>query len=320
MVGGGVSALATGSPVRSAASPTSGVPTPIKQRRIDRMTQLWARATGRRIDESAHPWLDGPNADGRGVGERFFERWAAEHDRVVREPDDAGLIADLEQLRSPAFDPDRVHPNVRDFYERSARYALDAWSEWNPLLKPAAAAVRALFGARLQQLNVPLRPLETADGMTSRVALVSRLDSDGPEFAAWTRTFESSGMTIYAGAYSTCMPPNAGGPCVRVVFPLPNGRAVVILEPHNEPGGAVALRSRGAAFGDPGFYFVTYNGRGKSFARYVPEMTESIVVTRRDDGRVFGDHDIRFYRRSLATIRYRLTPRQADSQQPSRDR
>jgi len=48
---------------------------------------------------------------------------------------------------------------------------------------------------------------------------------------------------------------------VKVVFPMPAGNATVILRPSLERGGGLRLSSRGARFGDAGFYrFFAYMG------------------------------------------------------------
>lgn len=39
----------------------------------DWSTQLWVRATGKRLDPTDYPWLEGPVGPTRGIGRGFFE-------------------------------------------------------------------------------------------------------------------------------------------------------------------------------------------------------------------------------------------------------
>ena len=84
-----------------------------------------------------------------------------------------------------------------------------------------------MFSRRLQQLNVPLSGLDTSGGMTSEVLQFDDADAaDGagpPRHTAWFRRLRRSGNVLYAGFYSACSVPGHADPCVKVVFPLPNG-------------------------------------------------------------------------------------------------
>jgi hypothetical protein len=44
---------------------------------------------------------------------------------------------------------------VKQFYEQTSEYELDAWSEWCGLFRPFGRTLAVLFSRRLQQLNVP---------------------------------------------------------------------------------------------------------------------------------------------------------------------
>jgi hypothetical protein len=62
------------------------------------------------------------------------------------------------------------------------------------------------------------------------------------------------GRTLYTGFYMTERVPHCDAPCVKVVFPMPNGNATVILRPAIDEKGHLRLSSKGARFGDAGFY------------------------------------------------------------------
>jgi len=52
-----------------------------------------------------------------------------------------------------------------------------------------------------------------------------------------------TGHPAFVGQYGTTVVPGHGGPCIKVVFPLPNGNAIIVLRPQAEPDGRFSLRS-----------------------------------------------------------------------------
>src|SRR4051794_32364212 len=127
------------------------------------------RTLGRRIG-STDGWLWGPIGLDGTVGEAYYAALAAQHGLVLDADDrDAGLLPDFAALRGPTFDPDRVDPRVRDFYEHKARYRLQVTARWSPLFVPFAWLLVGAVSRRIAQLNFPLGVRETRAGMTSRV-------------------------------------------------------------------------------------------------------------------------------------------------------
>ena len=49
---------------------------------------------------------------------------------------DIGIVATLDELAGPGFDPSAVHPLVREFYEHTTRFALDIVPEWRLWVRP----------------------------------------------------------------------------------------------------------------------------------------------------------------------------------------
>lgn len=154
---------------------------------LDSSTRAWWRLVGRSIDLSApeHAFLEAPsNAAGT-----HGDSWMSDLERqslVVPPSPDHGLFADLAALDGPSFSADAVHPQIRDFYEHSGRWRMDVWSQWSPAFAPGGAVVSTLFGRRVQQLALPLRPLAVSHGMDSDVRAPSRCTfaSTRPDIAA----------------------------------------------------------------------------------------------------------------------------------------
>ena len=86
-----------------------------------------------------------------------------------------------------------------------------------------------------------------------------------------------TGLPVFVGEYGTTLVPGHDGPCIRVVFPLPNGNALIVLRPQVH-GRGLSLISDGRHFGDPGFYFTVRAGHGVVWARYLGTMKERLDV------------------------------------------
>ena len=140
---------------------------------VDRTTQRWVA-----LDEC--PWLHGPVGDVDVIGIDFFTRLAdREGLAVVADGPPRGLVRNFRDLAGPACDPLRVDGRVVEFYERTSEYEFDVWSEWRGGFRPFGNALAAIFSRRLQQLNVPLSPLDTSRGISTSV--VQLVDDAGAQ-------------------------------------------------------------------------------------------------------------------------------------------
>lgn len=275
----------------------------------DWVTQLWVRATGRRIDLRVTPWLDGPVGHARGIGLNFFEGFATQQGLSIRRAGDSGLIANFAALDAADFSPDKVHQSVIDFYARTASYDMDAWAEWCGLFRPFGWLLSRIFSRRLQQLNVPLSGLDTSRGVRSEVVQLIEPGTDVVRHTGWLRQLRGSGDVLYAGDYSVVEVPGRRGLCIRVVFPLPNGNAMVIMRPVAHDDGSLSVVSAGGRFGDPGFYFTVRDARGRVWARYLRALKESIRVYPEHEGYVRADHVLTLWGATFMRLHYRLRAR-----------
>ncbi len=287
-------------------------------RLIDRSTQAWVRATGRTVDvrEGAEEhWLGGPVGDLQRIGTDFFERWTAARGWQFQRPTTpCGLIEDLSVLDGPGFDADRVHPEVRRFYAQTSEYDFDVWSRWCGLFRPFSSALALLFSRRLEQLNVPLSPLDTSLGIDSEIGRVLNADGQQPVRDLGAHRSGPLAAHLYVGAYSCCTPPRAEGPCLRVVFPLPNGHAAVIMHPEAGTDGSFTIRCDGRRLGDPGFYFFVESprGSGRGRARIVRTMKETIRVFVDESGGLRADHELRIWGTRYLELHYRMPHRREE--------
>ncbi|MEO8215503.1 MAG: hypothetical protein ABI718_00305 [Acidobacteriota bacterium] len=276
----------------------------------DLVTQQWVRWTGRNIDPARTSWLSGPIGDPSGIGRDFFIGLASSEGLQVRRSGGTrGLLA-MKQLRGPGFDPAEVAPAVRDFYEHTSDFELDSWAEWCGVFRPFGWLLTVMFSRRLQQLNMPLRPLDTSGGTVSEIIHLQDPASGEVMYTAWLRELRRTGNVLYAGCYSTAGVPGYQSPCVKVVFPLPNGNAIVLLRPSVGEDGALTILSSGRRFGDPGFYFTVRDPEGTVRARYVRTMREKIRVYADGNGAVRADHTLAIWGTVFLRLHYKCTRRQ----------
>src|SRR5687768_1124143 len=117
------------------------------------LIQRWVENTGREVDAAHAPWIAGPTGTHK-IGPGFYENYAREAGLIIQHLPDAGLLQkqSFDSLRSAHFAPEKVHPAVRDFYERTARYTLDAWVQWAGPISPFARLMITSISRNIEQL------------------------------------------------------------------------------------------------------------------------------------------------------------------------
>ena len=216
------------------------------------------------------------------------------------------MVQDFRDLEGGRCELGSVSSAVKHFYEQTSDYELDAWSEWCGLFRPFGRALALFFGRRLQQLNVPLSSLDTSHGITSEVIHLRDPQSGRILQTGWTRRLLGPNNVLYVGSYSTCRVPGYPDPCVKVVFPLPNGNAIVIMRPEAHSDGSFSVTKSGRRFGDPGFYFVVHGKDGYVRARYLRTLQETIRVYSAEREMVRADHVLQIWGVQFLRLHYRL--------------
>lgn len=273
----------------------------------DDITQLWVRTTGRRIDPEREAWLLGPIGDPELIDDRFIRQLMEDEGLERRDAAaGAGLLESIDDLGLDGAERDRINGKVADFYEHTADYDFEVWSDWNPFFRPFAWLLNRVFSKRLQQLNLPLSPLDTARGLRSRVIKLVEPESGNTRYTIWYRIIKRTGDVIYSGVYTACRHPQYGHPLLKVSFPLPNGSATVVMNRTVEADGSLLLRSDGNTFGENGFYFTLTDRRGSWWAKFVPAMHEWIRVYADGEGVLRADHHLQFFGCRLLDLHYKM--------------
>ena len=273
---------------------------------VDAGTRVWVRATGRRVDVGSEAWLSGPTGDRDRIGDAWLDREITRlGGRSSADGSAAGLLPTMTVLDGPAFDAAALDPRVRSFYERTSDWRLEVWAQWCSAAWPFGWLIARVFAQRLEQLALPLRPLEVAHGMSSQVQTVLGPD-ERPVGTLWHRRLRATGRTVFSGWYGVVTPPAETGPCVRVVFPLPRGRLVVLLRPQVGPAGSLVLSSGRGPWGSAGAYLVVDPpGRRRAWARRIP-VHERFSVHVDAEGVLRTDHAIDLGRLPVLRLHYRL--------------
>ncbi len=152
---------------------------------------------------------------------------------------DIGIVASLDELAGPSFDPAGTDPLVREFYEHTTRFALDIVPEWRLWVRPGYLLYRTLLARPLGQANVPMSQREAQRGVRSRIDTISNVEgtpgtSDSVAVRGWIRSRADTGEPIYVGIYTTYR--HEGRGYVSVGFPLPSGSFTATLLPRARPG------------------------------------------------------------------------------------
>lgn len=188
------------------------------------------------------------------IGKDFFERSELIDETPARMP--TGLVDDLSAYDGPEFATHRLHPTIREFYERTAGFELSVAANWRWFMRPAAR-LYARISARLEQMNFPTG--DETQAITSRI-LAIRDGRDGRQgVRAWVRHYTASGRAIYAAAYASHRMNDRV--FMNIAFPIPGGNLTSVLRLSHLTGpgdsGGLALTSRPHATlpGDEGVYF-----------------------------------------------------------------
>jgi len=170
--------------------------------------------------------------------------------------EDIGIVASLDELAGPSFDPAGIDPLVREFYEHTTRFALDIVPEWRLWVRPGYLLYRTLLARPLGQASVPMSQREAQHGVRSRIDTITGLP-DGT-VRGWIRSFADTDEPIYVGIYTTYR--HEGRGYVSVGFPLPQASFTATLAPSARPGAGnrqgLILDSR-SELDQPGHY-LTY--------------------------------------------------------------
>jgi hypothetical protein len=243
-------------------------------------------------------------ARSRYVGADYVEQLAEVRGGTFhRNPPDVGIIASLDSLRGPTFDPHRVHPLIREFYEHTSRFKLSIVPEWRRWMKPGYEVFKRVVAEPLGQAAIPSNIEEAQRGM---VSTIDTIDLDGDEeidIRGWIRTFADSGKPIYVGIYTTFRHDGRG--YVSVGFPIPGSNFTATLEPRNEGASELVLTSR-SDLPFPGHYLSSVDSERDALTVIKLLSFEEQIHVFVVDGELRTDHSFSLAGQRFLTLHYEI--------------
>jgi hypothetical protein len=258
------------------------------------------------VDASQLPFVVPLEARTRYVGTSYV-RDLAEVIGGEYHPDtpDVGIVASLDELTGPDFDPATVDPRVREFYEHTTRFTLDIVPEWRLWVRPGYLLYRTLVAKPLGQASVPMNQRETQRGIRSRIDTISRPGE--VDVRGWIRSFADTDEPIYVGIYTTYRHEDRG--YVSVGFPLPQASFTATLEPRPHPGGGLILSSR-SSLTHPGHYLTYIDPDTRKLTTLaVPGFAERLDV-HVTDGTLRAEHAFWVYGLPFLVLHYQMSRKQ----------
>jgi len=226
----------------------------------------------------------------------------------VRDAADAGIVASLDHLAGPDFEPAAVDHRVREFYEHTTRFALDIVPEWRLWVRPGYLLYSSLVAKPLGQANVPMNQRQALRGVHSRIDTIDVDRDEIVDVRGWIRSFAATGEPIYVGIYTTYRHEARG--YVSVGFPLPQSSFTATLSPRIRADGGLTLTSR-SGLPHAGHYltFIAPGSRELTTLE-VPGFSEELDIYA-DDGELRADHAFWVFGLPFLVLRYHIRRKSA---------
>jgi hypothetical protein len=270
------------------------------------LIRIWIKVTGRQIVISEYSWLASPIGDTDYIGSEFYEQLAAKENLTIKQTEGCGLLEDFDLLKSKDFDSTKTNPRIRNFYEQTSRYKLEAWSHSNPFAKALLWILTSAVSRRMNQLNFPVSSLELSQGMNSDV--LPMYDETGRrKYTGWLRRLNNPERVIYTGLYSVVRISVDTAPLIKVTFPVPRGSASVFLKPSLDVDGSLRLSSKANRFGGPGFYRILGIDEQTYKVRFIRTLREYFHVYEDKDGILRTDHTVKLWGVPMIKLHYKIS-------------
>jgi hypothetical protein len=262
------------------------------------------RLLAERVPAADVPFVVPREARSRYVGTGYVRELAAVlGGRYVADAPDVGIVASVDDLAGPEFDPAGLDPRVREFYEHTTRFTLDIVPEWRLWVRPGYLLYRAVVARPLGQANVPMNQRETQRGIRSRIDTITAPGTGTVAIRGWIRSFTDTDEPIYVGIYTTYR--HGGRGYVSVGFPLPQASFTATLLPRARPGGGLVLTSR-SDLDQPGHYLAYIDPVTRDLTVLaVQGFAERLDVYTRD-GELRAEHAFSVFGFPFLVLHYRM--------------
>jgi hypothetical protein len=224
----------------------------------------------------------------------------------VADASDVGIVASVDEMAGPEFDPDALDPRVREFYEHTTRFTLDIIPVWRRWVRPGYLLYRSLVARPLGQASVPMNQREALRGIRSRIDTITLDQDDGVAVRGWIRSFADNDEPIYVGIYTTYRHDGRG--YVSVGFPLPQASFTATLVPRSRPGGGLVLTSR-SDLDHPGHYLTYVDPATRELTALVVRGFAEQLDVYVHDGELRAEHAFWVFGLPFLVLHYRIHPK-----------
>ncbi|WP_329521965.1 hypothetical protein [Spirillospora sp. NBC_01491] len=258
-----------------------------------------------RVSADRLPFVVPLEATSRYVGTGYVKDLAAVLGGVyTAAAPDVGIVASLDDLAGPGFDPAGVDPLVREFYEHTARFTLDIVPEWRLWVRPGYLLYRALLARPLGQANVPMNQREAQRGVDGRIDTIVPDAAGTPTLRGWIRSYADDDEPIYVGIYTTYR--HGGRGYVSVGFPLPQASFTATLLPRARPGGGLVLTSE-SGLDQPGHYLTYIDPDTRDLTTLGVHGFAETLDVHVEDGALRAEHAFSVFGLPFLVLHYRMT-------------
>jgi len=220
-----------------------------------------------------------------------------------RNPPDVGILASLDSLEGPTFDPARAHPLIREFYEHTSRFRLSIVPEWRRWMKPGYELFKRAVAEPLGQAAIPSNIEEAQRGMVSTIDTIALDGDDAIDIRGWIRTFADSGKPIYVGIYTSFRHEDRG--YVSVGFPIPSANFTATLLPCNAGEHDLLLTSR-SELPFPGHYLSSVDSERDALTVLKLLYFEEQIFVYVAGGELKTDHSFHLAGQRFLTLHYEI--------------
>jgi hypothetical protein len=243
-------------------------------------------------------------ARSRYVGGDYVEQLAkARGGTFRRNPPDVGILASFDSLNGPTFDPSRVHPLIREFYEHTSRFRLSIIPEWRRWMKPGYELFKLVVAEPLGQATIPSNIEEAQRGMVSTIDTIALDGGEEIDIRGWIRTYADSGKPIYVGIYTSFRHQDRG--YVSVGFPIPNANFTATLLPCNTGEHDFVLTSR-TELAFPGHYLSSVDSERDALTVLKLLYFQERIFVYVTDGELRTEHSFDLAGQRFLTLHYEI--------------
>jgi hypothetical protein len=256
-----------------------------------------------RVSAADLPFVVPRPARSRYVGTGYVQALAQELGApYTADAQDTGIVASLDALAGPGFEPEQVDPLVREFYEHTTRFTLDIIPEWRLWVRPGYLLYRTVVARPLGQASIPMNQREAQRGIRSRIDTVSGIDGT-VSVRGWIRSFADDDEPIMVGIYTTYT--HTDRAYVSVGFPLPEGSFTATLFPRSRPDRGLTLTSR-VHDGQAGHYLTYVDTAADELTALAVHGFEEQLDVFVEDGALRAEHAFWIFGFPFLTLYYRI--------------